>query len=382
MNLPSFVRITGYAFLILGLTTVPLVAQSTNDVAKPVWNQEKAAEFLDSRASWWLDWQKAKRGNGSSCISCHTGVPYLLVRQSLQKAIAGEVPEQFNRTLAIVKKRVENFDGNLPFYDFKKEQSLGTEAILNALILTTVEKQNGSDKLSEEVVKSFEALWSSQIPHSAADQEPNKNVGGWHWLDFKLEPLESAEADYYGATLAAIAVGSAAGKYAETEELKQKIESLKKYLRSGYQKEHWHNKIAALVAANHLSGILTKQQKQAIISTVFEKQKNGGWSLASLGKKSADPEFKWTAKNLDALQKPDAYATGLVLVAMIGAGVKQEDERIREALDWLKSNQREDGSWAGVSLNYKNPPHSFMNDTATAYAVMALLMEKKTAGLN
>ena len=67
---------------------------------------------------------------------------------------------------------------------------------------------------------------------------------------------------------------------------------------------------------------------------------------------------------------------------MIGAGVKQEDVRIREALNWLKSNQREDGSWAGVSLNYKNPPHSFMNDTATAYAVMALLMEKKTAGLN
>ncbi|MDB4490388.1 hypothetical protein N9045_02610, partial [bacterium] len=216
----------------------------------------------------------------------------------------------------------------------------------------------------------------------AADQEPNKNVGGWHWLDFKLEPFESAEADYYGATLAAIAVGSAAGKYAEIEELKQKIESLKKYLRSGYQKEHWHNKIAALVASNHLSGILTKQQKQAMISTVFEKQKNGGWSLASLGKKSADPKFKWTAKNLDALQKPDAYATGLVLVAMIGAGVKQEDVRIREALNWLKSNQREDGSWAGVSLNYKNPPHSFMNDTATAYAVMALLMEKKTAGLN
>ena len=59
------------------------------------------------------------------------------------------------------------------------------------------------------------------------DVEVQKKTGEWNWIKCDWPPLEHD--DYYGATLAALAVGIAPGDYAKTDKAKAGIEKLKAY---------------------------------------------------------------------------------------------------------------------------------------------------------
>src|SRR5229473_1915015 len=110
----------------------------------PSWNRHAAAAYLDGRAEWWLHWPSAARDHDTSCISCHTAVPYALARPAL-RTVLGErdpaAPER--RLLANVITRVRLWKDVEPFYPDqtrglpKTSESRGTEAVLNALILAT-----------------------------------------------------------------------------------------------------------------------------------------------------------------------------------------------------------------------------------------------------
>ena len=50
------------------------------------------------------------------------------------------------------------------------------------------------------------------------------------WLEFDQEPWEANDSGYYGATLAAIAVGIAPGNYAITPEIQENLKRLCEYL--------------------------------------------------------------------------------------------------------------------------------------------------------
>src|SRR4051794_1204554 len=50
---------------------------------KSPWDPDKTKSYLDGRATWWLGWGTAARGGNTVCVSCHTAVPYLLVRPAL-----------------------------------------------------------------------------------------------------------------------------------------------------------------------------------------------------------------------------------------------------------------------------------------------------------
>src|SRR5262249_13747720 len=52
------------------------------------WNKEAAAKYLDARAEEWFAFTGAAPGKGAtktSCISCHTLLPYALSRPALRK---------------------------------------------------------------------------------------------------------------------------------------------------------------------------------------------------------------------------------------------------------------------------------------------------------
>src|SRR5438105_4958316 len=83
------------------------------------WNPRLAADYLDARQKAWFEWPVAKSAGGP-CISCHTGVTYLLARPALRKALGESEPTIYekgltdalharvNRTLAdVLEKRKE-----------------------------------------------------------------------------------------------------------------------------------------------------------------------------------------------------------------------------------------------------------------------------------
>jgi hypothetical protein len=75
--------------------------------------------------------------------------------------------------------------------------------------------------------------------------------------------------------------------------------------------------------------------------------------------------------------KSDGYATGLIVFVLGQAGVPQTDSHLGLGRAWLVRNQSQtEGLWPGYSLVNRRDPSSgtgrFMNDAATAYAVLAL----------
>ena len=56
------------------------------------WSKTAAAEYLDGRLTWWMGWQPAERDHDTSCLSCHTSLPYALARPALRAALGEAGP--------------------------------------------------------------------------------------------------------------------------------------------------------------------------------------------------------------------------------------------------------------------------------------------------
>src|SRR5262249_16044662 len=154
--------------------------------------------------------------------------------------------------------------------------------------------------------------------------------GGWAWLNFHLEPWEANGSPYFGAALAAIAVGSAPGGYASSPERQNEIKLLREYLQRGADTVSLFNKMMGLSASSQLSSGLTPAQRQGSIDAVLAKQQaDGGWTFASLG--------FWKARvdgsPLD--ERSDGYATGLAVLVLQLSGVPSADAHVRSGLAWL-----------------------------------------------
>jgi squalene-hopene/tetraprenyl-beta-curcumene cyclase len=346
-----------------------LVTAQQRPASTPSWNRRAAAAYLDARMDWWLRWPNAARDHGTACVSCHTAVPYALARPVL-RAVLGEgdlaAPE---RTLvAHVLTRVRRWKEVEPFYPDqtrglpKSSESRGTEAVLNALILATHDASTGV--LSDDARQAFSNMWPLQF--KAGDLK-----GAWAWLNFRYEPWEAAGSPYYGAALAAVAVGSAPGHYSSSDEIQDQLRLLRDYLHQRADSESLFNRIMVLWASAKLSGILTEEQRRVIVDAALANQReDGGWATAALG--------SW--KRLDGTpldEASDGYATGLITLVLQQVRVAGTEANITKGLSWLAKNQdATSGGWYAASLNKQRDPASdaskFMGDAATAYAVLAL----------
>src|SRR5437588_9856995 len=130
------------------------------------WNPTGAAAYLDQREGWWAAWPVAARDHETFCVSCHTAVPYALSRPALRGALGEEAPSlNESKLLENVIKRVRLWKEVGPFYHdegyaHKADESRGTEAILNALVLASHDAQKG--KSSDDTRTAFENMWSLQ----------------------------------------------------------------------------------------------------------------------------------------------------------------------------------------------------------------------------
>lgn len=340
------------------------------------WDQKAAAAYLDQRAGWWMGWQRAARDHETFCVSCHTAVPYSLSRPALRGALAEDAPSANERRLLDnVTKRVRLWREVAPFYSdadrgaYKTVESRGTESVLNALILASHDASRDAHdgQLSADARAALDNMWAEQ-------QTEGDKKGAWLWLRFGNEPWEADDSDYYGAMLAAVAVGTAPGNYRGRPEIQENLKMLREYLNREYAGQTAMNRVVLLWASAKLPGLLETGRQKALMEEALGKQQaDGGWSLATLA-------GGWKRGDGTALEmKSDGYATGLITFALQEAGMPRENAPLKRGLAWLADNQnRSGGFWTGYSLN-KNEEHHispdtarFMSDAATAYAVLAL----------
>jgi len=340
------------------------------------WDQKAAAAYLDQRASWWMGWPRAARDHETFCVSCHTAVPYVMSRPALRGALGEQGPSANERRLLDnVKKRVRLWKEVAPFYTdadrgaYKSVESRGTESVLNALILASNDASNSprNGHLSGDTRAAFENMW--------AEQQTSGDIrGAWLWLRFKNEPWEADDSGYYGAALAAIAVGTAPENYRSNPEIQNSLRMLREYLNREFTAQTLSNRAVLLWASAKLPGLLDPARQKSLINEVLNKQQpDGGWSLTSM---SGD----WKRHDGTPQEaRSDGYATGLIAFALQQAGISQENAQLKKGLAWLAANQsRTEGFWLAYSLNNNEEHHispdtvRFMKDAATAYAVLAL----------
>lgn len=285
----------------------------------------------------------------SCALSCHTTHPYLFSRPHLgTSAVADEL-------YAALTSRV-GFDGpwakQTPWYgqdgSQKARESLGSEAVLNAVTLALHDQARGRAP-TPTTLRAVERMWEAQ-----------RSDGGFHWLDFGLEPWEAGN-ETWGAAMAALAAGLVGAETAGTE-------SLRKFLKSR-QSPTLHDRLAILWASTAMSGLADSDTLRDTFDAVVAAQApSGGWSNAAL---------------IGSLPETgvDAYATAFatfVLCTFENAGretgtVAPNQTAIGAGLTWLRKHQSSKGSWETTSANRESARGArFMTDAATAYAVLAL----------
>ena len=359
---------------------------ATRPVSTATWNPQAAARYLDQRQSWWESWPKAARDHGTVCVSCHTALPYALVRPELRAALGesdAAAPEQ--KLMADVVKRVRAWSEVRPFYGDttpagtqKATESRGTEAVLNALILASQDQRAGT--ISADARLAFSNMFALQ-------EATGEQTGAWAWLNFGLRPWETTNAVYYGAALGAIAVGREPQGFATSPDIQPNLERLRTYLRGHIDQPLWNrllrrddpslfNRAMLLWASANLPNLISNEERRSIVLALWKAQEpDGAWRLSSLGH-WREPE----GVSFDSTG--DGYATGLIAYALEQSGTTPNEPHLARALAWLAQHQDPaTGRWLASSLNKKRDPKSnvgmFMGDAATAFAALALTRARR-----
>ena len=332
---------TGAMWLVLGVVVSGAEPITLENVVAPAANKqdeafakafslERTTEFLDAAS---LQWQKQRK-----CMTCHTNYAFLYARPALgSDAPAHQSVRRFAEEL--VSKR---WTDQGPRWD--------AEVVATAAALAFNDAAT-TGKLHSVTRTALDRMWTLQ-----------REDGGWDWLKCGWPPMESD--DHYGVTLAAIAVGTAPGKYAQSEAAQRGLEGIRRYL-SKNTPPTLHHSAMLLWAASYTEGLLTREQKAEIVKQLQALQReDGGWALASLGDwERADGKEQDTKTS-------DGYGTAFVIYALRRADVPAESEGIQRGVEWLKTHQRESGRWFTRSLN-RDSKH-FISHAGTAMAVLAL----------
>ncbi len=361
------------SLLLIGLlASIPLFrtppVQGAANVPTAAWNKQAAAHYLDAREVWWQAWPRAQKDHGTLCISCHTVVPYAMVRPDLERDLGESAmtnPEQ--TMLASVEKRVATWSEMIPFYSDEKSgpgktaESHATEAVLNAVVLASFDAARG--QLRPITRKAFDNAWALQ-------ETSGPLAGAWKWQDFHLGPWESSESGYQGAALLMLEAVNLPGGFARQPATRVHLDRVQEYLRSNYAAQPLMNQLYVLWASSKEPRLLTYAERKTVMASLqAQQQQDGGFRIASLDpRERVDHSIQPTAS--------DGYATGLAVLALEAARTPRRNPTLSRGLAWLAQHQQNDGAWTAASLNKERDPASdpalFMTDAATAYAALAL----------
>ena len=331
---------TRFTTLIVLTILLPLSAHA--------WNRQRAFDYLEARQQLWMDWKAAQK-QGGSCVSCHTGLPYLMARHALHE----QQQRPLERALAAgVKTRLLANDPPPQMLS-----NAGVDAVLNVFVLS-LERRNATEPLKDVDRAALKWLGTNQVQTGGAR-------GSWTWFHLDLHPVESENSNYFGAALAAMALASYPGE--------NNAGALRGYLQREAANQPLRNRLALLLAGSKDRLALPKTVKKQVLRDLWAaQQSDGGWTSASLG------PWKAHEKTPPEDSGSNAYATAWAAFTARQAGVPCSDAKLKRALAWLDPRQdAESGAWASVSMNKTYPAGSmqskFMTDAATGYAAAALV---------
>jgi squalene-hopene/tetraprenyl-beta-curcumene cyclase len=314
MPLPRF----ALTFVLLAASVSPLSAE---------WNPALVARYLDARQQEWFAWKTAQSPDGP-CVSCHTGMTYLLARPVLRRVLHEGEPTPFeigylNRLKTKMAKPAEG--------------ALGTvEAVMGAMFFS---RDDARDTMSSHARQAFDRLWESQ-------ERAGPATGGWQWYEANLDPWENHESGYYGASLVALALGQTPAAYRQDAAVRPRAAALSGYLATPGAPVRLHDRLALLWAAATTPGLVSGASRDALLAEIFERQQaDGGWTVASLGPWMAHPDAPPAADS-------HAYATAFTAFVLQRAGVPATHGGLSRAVAWLRSHQDPaTGAWPAVSMN-------------------------------
>jgi squalene-hopene/tetraprenyl-beta-curcumene cyclase len=339
-------RLVVLAVAVFGLSSISAIGDD--------WNPQRAAQYLDGRLQQWFAWKPAASPEGP-CVSCHTGMTYLLARPALGRRLGEAQPTPFETGL------LDRLRANV---GAKPESYLqGVEVIFAALFLS---ERDAGKPMSADTRKAFDQLWSLQL-----QEGPSK--GRWDWLTVDLDPWEHSESAFFGAALAAIAAGNAGAAYVNDPAVASHVATLMQYLRTAaFARRPLHDRLALLWSSSKRRELLSTTERESLVTDLFDKQQpDGGWTIASLGPWTPHP-------GAPAVAGSSSYATAFVTYVLQRAGVSPTERHLARALLWLTGHQdRETGAWPALSMNKAYSAGSmesfFMQDAATAFASLALI---------
>lgn len=350
---------------------------ATRGTFRSSWSPAAAAGYLDYRAAWWQSWPSAQRGQGTACVSCHTTLPYALVRPALRQELGQtSLTSAEQALLDSVTKRVDDWPQVDPYYSDAAHAapSRSTETVLNAVILSAYSASQG--RPIPQTTRAFDEAWSLQ-------KTSGEDAGGWDWQNFHEAPWESTESGYQGAAMMAMAVGMMPMQYGNEPAVRSHVQLLRTYLNRSWSGQPVMNQLYVLWASAYMPELISPAQHADLLTRIARMQHaDGGWSLADL-----DPQRTLRRSVLDLFKRAestdgsDGCATGLAVTALEASGVRQDDPVLQRSLAWLEGHQYQDGTWWASSLNGFRDPNSdmgrFMSDAATGYAVLALEEARK-----
>ena len=357
------------AAVLLTVIAIETAPSADSGAGASGWDPAAAAAYLDGRATWWTTWPTAARDRGTYCMSCHTTLPYALARPELRALLNEPAPSAAeDKILGNLLTRARNWHDVEPWYPDqtrgipKTSESRAIESVMNALVLSRRDALAGT--LSADAKTAFGVMWALQMKTGA-------ETGAWTWLNFGMDPWESPNSPYFGASMAALAIGSAPGGYVASPEIAERLTALRAYFQRQHGTVSVMNQLHGLWAASRVPDLITDEQRRATLDRAFAlQQPDGGWSTVALGGYQR-------IDGSDSDTRTDGYATAVATLGLQAAGVPATDTRLARGLDYLRQTQdRASGRWTAVSPNKQRDQASdtgkFMSDAATAYAVLSL----------
>ncbi len=309
------------------------VAPAANTADEPVatgFSLARAVHFLDSAS---LTWQKEKK-----CMTCHTNYLYLLARPAVDADVAAhDTVRRFAEQLV-----TERWPDQGPRWD--------AEVVMTAVMLALNDRAT-TGQLHPVTRQALDRIWTVQ-----------RENGGFNWLKCDWPPME--DDDHFGATMAAIGVGAAPANYADSQAARGGLEKLRGYLLREPQPT-LHHELMLVWASNELDGLLSPSKRQETLAKLWPLQHaDGGWGIAQLG--------PWPREDGSAqdLESSDGYGTGLAVFLARQCGVAADDQRLQNAVGWLKTHQRASGRWFTRSVHADG--EHFITHAGTALAVLAI----------